>query len=103
MVRHDLVALIAGFSYLITGFGAPRRPRPPLHLPRSKCEYIHTRAHVDAFLPNVYPPTKGDIYVWEERERERERDLTRQLAYLFIYLLVWGPSKPISSYISLES
>lgn len=26
MVRHDLVALIAGFSYLITGFGALPRP-----------------------------------------------------------------------------
>lgn len=41
--------------------------------------------------------------MYGKREKERERDLTRQLAYLFIYLLVWGPSKPISSYISLES
>lgn len=42
-LRHDLVALIAGYSYLITGFVGPAAaPSPGPCTPGPKCEYIRT-------------------------------------------------------------
>lgn len=76
-VRHDLVALIAGFSYLITGFGAPRRPSlAPYTCPgQNASTFVRERTLMRFFGP----------YISTHRERERERSpLARQLERLFI-------------------
>lgn len=75
-VRHDLVALIAGFSYLITGFGAPRRPSlAPYTCPGQNASTFVRERTLMRFSAHIYPPT--------ERERERS-PLARQLERLFI-------------------
>lgn len=55
------------FNYRVSG-PAAAVPWPPLHA-RSKCEYIHTRAHVDAFWSS--PPTKREARREKEKERQR--------------------------------